>query len=77
MQNALYSTTAPVNNLAQGNSQRQVTHYPPESMTFESHAARDRYIREQRAYGFNVFLYCTGRDEASGVERYDITRRDL
>ena len=56
---------------------KQITHYPPESMTFESHAARDRYIREQRAYGFNVFIYCTGRDEASGVERYDITRRDL
>ena len=56
---------------------KQITHDPPESMTFESHAARDRYIREQRAYGYNVFLYCTGRDEASGVERYDITRRDL
>ena len=77
MRNELYRTTAPVNNLTQDNPSKQVTHYPPESMIFESHAARDRYIREQRAYGFNVFLYCTGRDETSGVERYDITRRDL
>ena len=68
MQNELYSTTAPANNRASSQ--------PSESMTFHSHLARDRYIREQRAYGWEVFLNHTGTSE-TGTERYDITRRKL
>lgn len=49
---------------------------PSESMTFNSHLARDRYIREQRAYGWEVFLNHKGTNE-NGVELYAITRRKI
>jgi hypothetical protein len=68
MQNALYSTTAPANNSA--------SNQPSESMTFNSHLARDRYIREQRAYGWEVFLAHLGTSD-TGIELYAITRRRL
>ena len=68
MQNALYSTTAPTNNSASSQ--------PSESMTFYSHLERDRFIREQRAYGWEVFLSHLGTN-GQGVELYAITRRKL
>ena len=47
-----------------------------ESMTFTSHSDRRKYIREQRAYGWEIFLSFQGKDKA-GVELYNITRRAL
>ena len=47
-----------------------------ESMTFTSHPDRQKYIREQRAWGWEVFLSFQGKDE-SGSELYNITRRAL
>jgi len=47
-----------------------------ESMTFTSHSDRRKYIREQRAYGWEVFLSFQGKDKA-GCELYNITRRAL
>lgn len=52
------------------------TYSGAESMTFASHPDRQRYIREQRAYGWEVYLSFQGRD-LSGVELYEITRRAL
>lgn len=56
--------------------ERRVGSQPAESMTFYSHLARDRYIREQRAYGWEVFLSHMGTN-AQGVELYQISRRKL
>ena len=51
--------------------------YPDvESMTFTSHPDRQKYIREQRAYGWEVFLSFQGKDKA-GCELYNIIRRAL
>lgn len=47
-----------------------------ESMTFTSHPDRQRYIREQRAYGWEVFLSFQGKDQ-TGSELYLIERRAL
>jgi len=47
-----------------------------ESMTFTSHPDRQKYIREQRAYGWEIFLSFQGKDKA-GCELYNITRRAL
>jgi len=47
-----------------------------ESMTFMSHPDRQKYIREQRAYGWEIFLSFQGKDK-SGSELYNITRRAL
>ena len=47
-----------------------------ESMTFMSHPDRQQYIREQRVYGWEIFLSFQGKDKA-GVELYNITRRAL
>lgn len=47
-----------------------------ESMTFTSHPDRQKYIREQRAYGWEVFLSFQGKDK-SGSELYSISRRTL
>lgn len=49
---------------------------PSESMTFYSHMERDRYLREQRAYGWEVFLNHKGTND-QGVELYAITRRKI
>ncbi|MGB1311530.1 MAG: hypothetical protein ACPG47_09975 [Leucothrix sp.] len=48
---------------------------PIESMTFDSQQARDIYIRDQRAYGWEVFLHFMGRE--GFVELYAISRRKL
>jgi hypothetical protein len=47
-----------------------------ESMTFTGQLSRDRYIREQRAYGWEVFLNLQGTAR-NGTELYTITRRKL
>ena len=47
-----------------------------ESMTFTSHPDRQRYIREQRAYGWEVFLSFQAKDK-TGSELYIIERRAL
>lgn len=65
------------NELYQGmGASAQHSAQPNESMTFNSHLARDRYIREQRAYGWEVFLSHLGTNE-QGVELYAITRRKI
>lgn len=46
-----------------------------ESMTFNTQLSRDRYIREQRAYGWEVFLSFIGKNGSD--ELYGITRRAL
>lgn len=57
-------------------SESIVTPASAESMTFTSHPDRNKYIREQRAYGWEVFLSFQGKDE-SGSELYSISRRAL
>lgn len=47
-----------------------------ESMTFKSELARDSYIIQQRAYGWEVFLSYQGANK-HGVELYSVTRRKL
>jgi len=47
-----------------------------ESMTFKSDLARDSYVIQQRAYGWEVFLNYQGVNQY-GVELYSITRRAL
>ena len=53
------------------------TNTPPplESMTFSSELARNRFIREQRAYGDKVTLSFIARQ--GDVELYGITREAL
>lgn len=52
------------------------TNTPPlESMTFSSELARNRFIREQRAYGDKVTLSFMARQ--GDVELYAITREAL
>lgn len=51
-------------------------HSGVESMTFTSHPDRQRYIREQRAYGWEVFLSFQAKDK-TGSELYIIERRAL
>lgn len=47
-----------------------------ESMTFNTQSSREQYIRQQRAYGWEVFLNFQGKD-STGTELYAITRRAL
>ena len=65
-----------VNYGVSANTAQRAPSQPTESMTFNSHLARDRYIREQRAYGWEVFLSHLGTND-NGTELYQIIRSKL
>ena len=60
------------NSLRQPDANQQ----PAESMTFMCHPDRQKYIREQRSYGWEVFLNFIAKDKDNS-ELYEITRRAL